>query len=167
VSPRPGVGWRVVGALAALAVMAAGARPAPAQPGIASLDAVSGNPALITAQFRVAANLIREVLPALGAMQSGEEAQPLRPKLNRIYVLIRAGMAGLKVSMDDARNQHRFIDPLVPYQYEKVTAAWHLARRPVDTFTTAGGAEWYEYRAMVERQLGQALTILEEVLVLR
>lgn len=165
---RPGAWSRIAVGLAALAVGAAGvAPPAPAQTGIPNLEAVSGNPAMITAQFRLAAEMIREVVPALGAMQSGEEAQVLRPKLNKIYVLIRAGMAGLKTEMDDARVQHRFIDPLVPYQYEKVTQAWHLARRPVDAFTTAGGPEFYEYRAMVERQLGQALVILEEVLLLR
>jgi hypothetical protein len=134
---------------------------------MSGLEAVSGNPAMITTQLRLAAETIREVLPALGAMQSGREAQTLRPKLNKIYVLIRAAMSGLKTQMDDARVQHRFLDPLVPYQHEKVTVAWNLARRPVDAFTTAGGAEFYEYRAMVERQLGQALVILEEVLLLR
>ena len=165
---RPGAWPRLVVGLAALGLAAVGAAPAvPAQPGMSGLEAVSGNPAMITTQLRLAAETIREVLPALGAMQSGREAQTLRPKLNKIYVLIRAAMSGLKTQMDDARVQHRFLDPLVPYQHEKVTVAWNLARRPVDAFTTAGGAEFYEYRAMVERQLGQALVILEEVLLLR
>lgn len=168
VSSPPGWRSRLVAGLAWVGVaVAAVAPPAWAQPGIANLETPNPNPIVITSQFRLAATMIREVLPALSAMQSGEEARPLRPKLASIYALIRAGMSGLKMQMDDARVQHRFVDPLVPYQHEKVTVAWNLARRPVDAFTTAGGAEFYEYRAMVERQLGQALAILEEVLVLR
>ncbi|HXG02818.1 MAG TPA: hypothetical protein VNO23_05330 [Candidatus Binatia bacterium] len=159
---------RTLLALGALGAAILGAPvPGRAQLGLPGFDTPNPNPMVITAQLRTAASLIREVLPALDTANSGQEALPLRPKINRIYVLIRAGMSGLKMAMDDARTQGRFIDPLVPYQHQRVTVAWNLARRPVDAFTTDGGGAWAEYREMAERQLGQALTILEEVLVLR
>jgi hypothetical protein len=76
------------------------------------------------------------------------------------YVLIRAAHQGLET----LREKQRVSDPTIELAFSRLTNAWNLSRTPVDKLSWAMTRQ--EYLAMSVRDLGQALRLVDQVLVL-
>lgn len=76
------------------------------------------------------------------------------------YVLIRAAKEGL----DLKRDRQKYPDPVLELAYRRLLDAWNLSRTPADRLSWSMPRA--QYLAISVRDMGQALRLVDQVLVL-
>ena len=154
--------WTAGGVLACVLTWPA---PLAAQPTSLPESMTKGSRDMVTirSQLEMAQQFGRRAMQGLQASPS-DDSTPLDERTIRAfrdtYVLIRAAKQGL----DLRRDRQKYPDPVLELAYKRLFDAWNLSRTPVDKLSW--GMPRAEYLAMSIRDMGQALRLVDQVLVI-
>ena len=118
----------------------------------------------ITKQLEMAMAEERRALSVFDQAVSEEDIAIGHQAASNAYVLIRAAREGMfRIKGVNAMHK-RPADPMLEVAFKKVTAVWNRSRGPVDKLSSGGKRR--DYLENSRRQIGETITMLEELLVI-